>query len=217
MNSIANEGRTVLFVTHDMGAIESLCEDCYLIENGKLRSQGKASNIIDEYLNRLKIISNEKKIINRSDRTGSQLAKISKLYIIDKEGEKTNNLISGQLYCFKIKVINMGLEKLENFNINLAIYNNQGRFITELNNRTSKKNFTVINNSNAELSCTIKKNPFMRGEFFVEIALFVNDIFCDRVQNALCFNVLEGDYFGSGNMRGNKRQGIFIDQEWKLS
>ena len=216
MDSIANEGRTVLFVTHDMGAIESLCEDCYLIENGKLRSQGKASYIIDEYLNRLKTISNEKEIINRFDRTGAQLAKISKLYIIDEQGKRTNNLISGQSFCFKIEVINIGLEKLENFNINLAIYNNQGRFITELNNKIVKGNFTVIDNSNAKLSCIIKKNPFMRGEFFVETALFVNDIFCDRVQNALCFNVLEGDYFGSGNMRGNKRQGIFIDHEWKI-
>ena len=57
----------------------------------------------------------------------------------------------------------------------------------------------------------------MRGEFFVEVALFVNDIFCDRVQNALFFNVLEGDYFRSGNMRSNKRQGIFIDQKWEVS
>jgi len=217
MNSIANEGRTVLFVAHDMGAIESLCEDCYLLENGKLRSKGKASNIIDEYLNRLKIISNEKEIINRSDREGSQLAKISQLYIIDKDGERTNNLISGKLYSFKIKVINIGLKKLENFNITLAIYNNQGRFITELNNRMAKKNFTVIDNSNVEVSCIMKKNPFMCGEFFVEIALFANDIFCDRVQNALCFSVLEGDYFGSGNMRVNKRQGVFIDQEWEIS
>lgn len=217
MNSIASEGRTVLFVTHDMGAIESLCEDCFLIENGQLRSQGKSSNIIDEYLNRLKIISNEKEINYRSDRTGAQLAKISKLYIADEKGRRTNNLISGQLFSFKIEVINKSLEKLENFNINLAIYNNQGRFITELNNRLVKNNFTVVDNSVAKLSCIINKNPFMRGEFFVEIALFVNDIFCDRVQNALCFNVLEGDYFGSGNMRGNKRQGIFIDQEWKIS
>ena len=217
MNSIASEGRTVLFVTHDMGAIESLCEDCFLIENGQLRSQGKSSNIIDEYLNRLKIISNEKEINYRFDRTGAQLAKISKLYIIDEKGRRTNNLISGQLFSFKIEVINKSLEKLENFNINLAIYNNQGRFITELNNRLVKNNFTVVDNSVAKLSCIINKNPFMRGEFFVEIALFVNDIFCDRVQNALCFNVLEGDYFGSGNMRGNKRQGIFIDQEWKIS
>ena len=62
-----------------------------------------------------------------------------------------------------------------------------------------------------------QQKPIYAWWIFVEIALFVNDIFCDRVQNALCFNVLEGDYFGSGNMRGNKRQGIFIDQEWEIS
>lgn len=217
MNSIADEGRTVLFVTHDMGAIESLCEDCFLIEDGKLRFQGKSSNTIHEYLNRLKLISNETEIIDRADRTGSQLAKISKFYIIDKLGKKINNLISGQYFCFKIEVINIGLEKLENFNVNIAIYSEQGRFITELNNRTAKKNFSVLKGSDTELSCIVRKNPFMRGEFFVEVALFVNDIFCDRVQNALLFNVIEGDYFKSGNMRGNKRQGVFIDQEWEIS
>ncbi|OOQ58066.1 ABC transporter ATP-binding protein [Mucilaginibacter pedocola] len=44
------EGRTVLFVSHNMAAIQKLCSDAIYLENGLLRSLGKTSRIIDEYL-----------------------------------------------------------------------------------------------------------------------------------------------------------------------
>ena len=56
----------------------------------------------------------------------------------------------------------------------------------------------------------------MRGEFFVEVALFVNDIFVIEFRMH-CFLMFLKGIILNPEMRGNKRQGVFIDQEWEIS
>lgn len=51
MSDIASEGRTVLFVSHDMGAVASLCTHGILLEAGSVAHQGSISEIIDAYMN----------------------------------------------------------------------------------------------------------------------------------------------------------------------
>lgn len=53
------QGRTVLFVSHNMGSILSLCTRCVLLENGKIINDGLPKNIIDEYLDRNNKLGNE--------------------------------------------------------------------------------------------------------------------------------------------------------------
>ena len=51
MGEVAKEGRTVFFVSHNMNAIEQLCNSCILIENGKLKNQSyDVRSIISSYL-----------------------------------------------------------------------------------------------------------------------------------------------------------------------
>lgn len=45
-----NEGRTVLFVSHNMGAVKSLCQKSIIISNGRISSVGKTNDIISQYL-----------------------------------------------------------------------------------------------------------------------------------------------------------------------
>ncbi|MGV7222865.1 MAG: ABC transporter ATP-binding protein [Nitrospinales bacterium] len=50
MGDVAKEGRTVLFVSHNMGAIQQLTSRCILLKNGKLHLDGEVSKVIESYL-----------------------------------------------------------------------------------------------------------------------------------------------------------------------
>ncbi|GAI17999.1 unnamed protein product, partial [marine sediment metagenome] len=58
MGDVARGGRTVLFVSHDMGAIQNLCGRCVLLEEGRIQSIGRTGDIINEYLATSLAISN---------------------------------------------------------------------------------------------------------------------------------------------------------------
>jgi len=50
MKDVAGHGRTVLFVSHNMAAVRTLCDSAMLMESGKLRFQGPAESAIGNYL-----------------------------------------------------------------------------------------------------------------------------------------------------------------------
>jgi lipopolysaccharide transport system ATP-binding protein len=50
MNDVAKQGRTVLFVSHNMGVIESLCSHAYWLEGGKVKKFGTAHAVVQQYL-----------------------------------------------------------------------------------------------------------------------------------------------------------------------
>jgi lipopolysaccharide transport system ATP-binding protein len=50
MGEVAKEGRTVLFVSHNMGAIQKLCTKAVLIAGGKLIAEGETSSVTDSYM-----------------------------------------------------------------------------------------------------------------------------------------------------------------------
>lgn len=50
MDAVGREGRTVLFVSHNMGAIQQLCSECVLLDGGRIISRGSPTRVISEYL-----------------------------------------------------------------------------------------------------------------------------------------------------------------------
>lgn len=50
MGEVASEGRTILFVSHNLGAINNLCDKSVLIQNGRIKEFGETSSIINAYL-----------------------------------------------------------------------------------------------------------------------------------------------------------------------
>lgn len=61
MNDITKEeGRTIIFVSHNMDAIRQLCNKCILLEHGKIKDIGKTENVIKNYLSKTKNDTSEK-------------------------------------------------------------------------------------------------------------------------------------------------------------
>ncbi len=97
MGNVAHEGRTVLFVSHNMGAIQSICSTGILLESGKLVLMDNVQRVTETYLSRIRH-NPEKAVINLEDwpdRQGRGGAKITRLEIVDRNG----NPISQVSFC----------------------------------------------------------------------------------------------------------------------
>ncbi|MBW8011280.1 MAG: ABC transporter ATP-binding protein [Chloroflexi bacterium] len=70
MGEVAKEGRTVLFVSHNMGAIQSLCQNSLLIDEGLIVGTGKSEVIVTQYLG---LISLESRTIFRTSNKDDHL------------------------------------------------------------------------------------------------------------------------------------------------
>ena len=107
-----NEGRTILLVSHNMSAIEKLCQRCILLKDGRIEEFGETGLVVKKYLNVMSKNIENTPLIDRKRTTqkATLRAKLTGVEIIERS--KTT-VISGDL-PIKIKLkIESYVEELE--------------------------------------------------------------------------------------------------------
>ena len=87
MDSVGDEGRTVLFVSHNMQAVTRLCSRCVLLEDGEVRLDGPSSQVASEYLSAGIGTSAERTWTNPVDAPGDELLRFSAVRVLTETGE----------------------------------------------------------------------------------------------------------------------------------
>lgn len=80
MGTVAREGRTVLFVSHNMAAIQSLCDRCILLNNGHIESDNTTDIVIQKYVAMFKTCCLSP-LKDRTDRRGNGKLRFSNVYL----------------------------------------------------------------------------------------------------------------------------------------
>jgi lipopolysaccharide transport system ATP-binding protein len=118
MEEVGREGRTVVFVSHNMGAIKSLCSRAIMLSRGSKEFDGVATEVIDKYLQaNLESFSNREMIVSKCKRFQLKLP-----YWIDDEGNKVEVYTFGENYRLRfefnffelVKRINPGFALIDN-------------------------------------------------------------------------------------------------------
>src|SRR5690554_4049126 len=95
------EGRTVLFVSHNMAAVKSLCTRAIVLEHGRVVFEGGTDEAVDFYLK-----SDKPKdtitLKDRKDRTGSGKARLVNVEILNIKNEIVDSVISGEFLRLKL-------------------------------------------------------------------------------------------------------------------
>ena len=207
------QGRTVLFVSHNMASIKQLCNSCILLENGSINFIGEKDSVIDKYLEINDNIENSS-LENRLDRKGTGKAKFIHVELISNN-KITNQILSGKDACFRIKVLSS--QEIKNVNITLSIYNKNGLCITKTSTyMTSGKAFNLKEGKNI-VNCCFETLPFQVGRYRINLSLSDGANLCDWIERVISFNVLEDDIFNSGKFDSKSISLIFLPNSWKIS
>lgn len=112
------EGRTILFVSHNMGAISQLCQKTVLIKNGQIAEMGDTSEIIAKYLNER--IKSGQATEFRADK--SKKMQIRSVKILNSEGKESKSITLFE--SFKIKINYDVNEKTRGVHLMVVCMNN---------------------------------------------------------------------------------------------
>ncbi len=105
MESVAGEGRTVLFVSHNMDAVTALTHRCIMLHNGNVSADGPSEEIVDLYLNQVGTGSNEA-LLDLSGLTGQENANIQylTLEVVDHEDSPRTVLRERKPFVIRVHV-----------------------------------------------------------------------------------------------------------------
>ncbi len=194
-----NTGRTILFVSHNMGAIQSLCNKGIYLKNGGLLYQGEINDTINMYMQDIKIKDGQD-LSERTDRQGNKYTQVQSITFYDKNNLKVNEIIAGQYLKISFELSN--IHKIDTSKLIIAIkildpYEQDVVFWV-----SDELNHNFSNLSESVFSIEIPSFNLRPGEYNIAFQISLNDTnsssFCDVMSNASTINVLSSDFFNSG-------------------
>lgn len=199
MNDVAKEGRTILFVSHNMAAINSLCSRVIVLDKGKAVFDGSVTDGIDTYISRNEQNSKNESLAKRKDRSGNQKARAVELVILDSKCRAVNELLSGEDYTFKLTIEKSVPGIIERVIISLDIYDLRDHRWILIRNDFQNCLLDLENDFN-EILCKIQDLPLASGKYFFSIYLSIADKeILDFITHVCYFDVVGGDFYGTGS------------------
>lgn len=169
MNQISkSEGRTILFVSHNMSMISSLCKAGILLDHGSIRSQGSVEDVINAYLNSDQVGNGE--VIFKERLPGDKKAVLHSARIIGVNGSPTVNVQIDE--PFYIEMEYELLEEGMHVGPNLHIKDMYGQYVFVTGD--TKLDYTASLKTKAKRyisRCKIPSNFLNAGTFYVGVAL----------------------------------------------
>lgn len=222
MEEVAGEGRTVLFVSHNMGAILNLCSSGLFLKNGKIDFCGDAKDAIQRY--NLSVLA-----------TNSNSKGLAPHVIYNKALEKA---IQRGFAITKVEVLDThGIPKpvlstWDNITLRIWYYSNQyiqnGSVIFQLRTIDGLSLFTLSTRPDGILpltiepgehfvDCVISQLPLAAGEYILGIGLAIPKVEMLWWQPELCRLIVnQEDVYGSGIAPAAPRSQIAVQHYWRL-
>ena len=180
MNDInIKDGRTILFVSHNMAAMQKLCKTGVLMQNGQLISTGSMKKVIDQYLVDGFSNSNE----NTFEVDKNKLASIIKVQLTDEDGKAIFEAKIGEKWI--IKVFFQVNAKVENFVCAIGIINS---FEVSINSSWQKPMLLEPG-----IYCTeFKQNEviYASGLYRIAVGLSIGPQNFQYIENAIDLNIV---------------------------
>lgn len=206
------EGRTILFVSHNMAAISALCKKGILLESGKMKDSGDIHKVLNTYMNVEK--NNETHVIfdNTTLRSGSENIVFESVEIFNIHNQHINNFSIGDSIFIKFKIKNNTNEKKSELAVQVKTVEDMPVF--HMMSRDS--NFEVNHQSQEEIYLIkLEDIRLFPGTYSITLtaASTTGHELYDHIDNAISFNILDGGKYTHRNLP--RQAGLFFQNpEW---
>ncbi len=212
MDQVVRDGRTVLFVSHNMATIESLCTRAIMLKNGVLSNAGDTEIVINDYIESMMNVEGSN-LAQRTDRFGSRRVHFTQLELRDEFGQTLLLPRSGKRVQLAARYVCESPPVEVSLNLNVFTLNRHLLF--KCNNQVANGQMTLTERE-GWIVCDIPKLPLPPGEYSVNLKCLADGDLSDQVRDAFRIVVEAGDFYGTGYMQADRRGGVLVEQDWRL-
>lgn len=202
------QGRTVLFVSHNMAAVQNLCTRGLVMSKGELIFEGKIDEAISKYL--YTSVANED-ISAIKERRGSGVVKFRNVKIFGADEMTKPSTGSGFNIVFDLD--NPSNIESHKIRFDIRIEDDFGQKLIWVSSSLKEITPNAITN---QIHLNFDKNPLNTGRYIATVFISVDNVDSDLVENAFAFDVEEGDYFSKGKVVPLIQSKIMVDFDIKF-
>lgn len=224
MRQVADEdGRTVLFVSHNLASVQFLCDRSIYLESGKIVFDGETHEAIEIYLGRAAVDHPEASDVGVFDLAratrhhDARLPVFQQAKVLAGEGRTTDSVRAGGRLDLRMSLSH--LDECPNPSIILRIMNDQDQLLCRMSTAMRPlPDDGLPHPADRELVVAVPSLPLLPGHYTIEALVRdgeTNEV-VDHVRAAADFNVLQSDFFGSGYIPQPKDGSFMLTWHWEL-
>jgi lipopolysaccharide transport system ATP-binding protein len=207
IEALSRTGRTVFFVSHNMATVERLCTRCLLFRRGQLVAEGAPPDIVAQYHEAVVDLTGHSDLRSHPGRSKDSVPIMTDVTLLNEAGEATACLRMGSGLAIRVTFDDMPSPIRPNLGI--VVKTALGVPVFGTNYRTVSRTHPPRAISRGTIVCRFENLPLMPGRYLVDLQCGDWDRHVDLVQDAISFEVVPGDVFGTGMLPARTSGSIF--------
>ena len=191
MDDVAQAGRTVVFVSHNMGLLQQLCERGIFLQQGAVHKDGTIAEAVDAYLQTLEQAKSQD-LSKRTDRKGVGRVRLVNTEVTTNGNGSSSNLKTGNparfIFCVNAAVPGMAC--------NFFIYDTIGQPVTSFYSRVRGPEDVHDPKNGLKFVCELDELLLLPGRYRIDVAIVGDNLLQDFIEAAAVFEVAEGQVRG---------------------
>ena len=213
MGDVARSGRTVLFVSHQMAAVQNLCSSALLLEGGRVAARGAVNEVLEQYL------SGSPELIDLSTithRQGTGAIRFRGVTLKNEAGRSVNGFSCGPPGVFELSLTCAAA--VRNVRLGVGIEDHLGYRVTTLGTHLGGEDIPELPPGEHVITATLPRVSLGPGRYGLTLFASVNGETADWLQNTGSFWVDAGNFYGNGQLPPpGPRQGVvLVDHQFEV-
>lgn len=212
MEEVSQLGRTILFVSHQMAAIQNLCQTGILLTQGKVARAGPIADVVRHYLtesNSMASLSFE----DRADRQGSGVLRFTGVVLKDGNDRSVPTFTCGSPAALELILAHTNNRDLRTVRIGVGVDNELGQRVVVFSTHLAGRDFSELPPEVGSVEVRIPKLALAPGRYGFTLFASVNGEIADWIKNAGTFDVESADFYGTGQMPQQGQGSLVMEHE----
>jgi lipopolysaccharide transport system ATP-binding protein len=210
MGHIAGGGRTVLFVSHQIGVIQQLCSKGLYLAGGRIAEFGEINRVVETY-NRSQTSETGNWTVKKDYQNHSK-CKLLELRIGSERSLPGGIITMGGPVCFTFVLS----RKVKEIDISFTIRDSGGNAISNLDSWRRSQEDQLDGDPSDTFECYIPECPLRAGRYTLDVQLNMNRELQDQILGEISFHVEDGVYRGRTFPYPSTPGPVCFDHVWQI-
>ena len=211
MSGVAKAGRTVLFVSHNMEAVQRFCGRSLLVESGRVIRQGPSVEVVQEYL-RTGAPKGENRFTDRTVRSGTGSAQCIRVRILDEDENVSGSIPMGRGLSMELEFqCNRPISALS---VGARLRNSVGQGIVGWNTRETYGQLPSAKRGGL-VRLRVDRLDLLPGQYYLSVGIGDGHETLDLIEDALGLEITPRPIYATGRTPSSVRAVMFAPCSWE--
>jgi lipopolysaccharide transport system ATP-binding protein len=212
MEDVSQQGRTLIFVSHNMAAVTALCNRAFLLEKGEVIAAGNTGSVIDAYTASWKTLP---ELRRRTDRVGTGTARIVGIRLETADGRAADSIRSGEPMRFLVNLEAAQDVVGKPVGVVLVVCDRNDNRLCSLYTEWTESDVALAS-PRSLFRCELPHGlPLAADQYWLTAGVLINGIAVDKIERASAFEILPSPIFREGAIPSASFGHLLVKHRWE--